>query len=113
MDEPLDVEVVVRWLTFLPIVVCSVFGLAITLAKWRQLRRPVLPDNSTLGMLRRSRGARDESYVRVTVTRHGRLYVAAVTLAELRDVLTTLAAARDPRVLLEADARAEHGRVVA
>ena len=42
-----------RWLTYLPIVVCSIFGLAITLAKWRQLRRPVLPDDSTLAILRR------------------------------------------------------------
>ena len=32
---------------------CSIFGLAITLAKWRQLRRPVLPDDSTLAILRR------------------------------------------------------------
>ena len=52
--------------------------------------------------------------VRVTVSRDGRLYVSQrpVTLAELRDVLTAAAAARDPHVLLEADARAEHGRVV-
>ena len=53
MDTSLDIEVVIRWLTFLPIVLCSVFGLAITLAKWRQLRRPVLPDDSTLAILRR------------------------------------------------------------
>ena len=53
MDASLDLQVVVRWLTFLPIVVCSIFGLAITLAKWRQLRRPVLPDDSTLATLRR------------------------------------------------------------
>ena len=53
--------------------------------------------------------------VRVTVSRDGRLYVAQrpVTLAELRDVLTTEAETRDPQVVLEADARAEHGRVVA
>ena len=51
--------------------------------------------------------------VRVTVSRDSRLDVSQrpVTLAELRDVLTTVA--RYLYVLLEADARAEHGRVVA
>lgn len=53
MGTSLDIEVMIRWLTFLPIIVCSIFGLAITLAKWRQLRRPVLPDDSTLAILRR------------------------------------------------------------
>ena len=49
------------------------------------------------------------------MSRDGRLYVSQrpVTLAELRDVLTIAAATRDPRVMLEADAQAEHGRVVA
>jgi len=53
--------------------------------------------------------------VRVTVSRDSRLDVSQrpVTLAELRDVLTTAAFARYLYVLLEADARAEHGRVVA
>jgi hypothetical protein len=53
MDTSLDIEVVIRWLTFLPIIVCSIFGLAIILAKWRQLRLPVLPDDSTFAILRR------------------------------------------------------------
>ena len=56
-----------------------------------------------------------QNTVKVTVTREGRLYVSQrlVTVAELRDVLTTVAATPDPQVVLEADARAEHGQVVA
>lgn len=55
--------------------------------------------------------------VRVTVSREGGLYVSQrpVTLAELREILITASVASvtsDPRILLEADARAEHGRVV-
>ena len=52
--------------------------------------------------------------VRVTVSRDGSLYVSQrpVTLAELREILITASVTRDPRILLEADARAEHGRVV-
>lgn len=52
--------------------------------------------------------------VRVTVSRDGGLYVSQrpVTLAELREILITASVTRDPRILLEADARAEHGRVV-
>lgn len=52
--------------------------------------------------------------VRVRVSRDGGLYVSQrpVTLAELREILITASVTRDPRILLEADARAEHGRVV-
>ena len=53
MESATGLETTIRWLTFLPIIVCSVFGLAITLAKWWQFRRPVLPEDSTLGMVRR------------------------------------------------------------
>ena len=38
-----DVEIWVRWLTFLPIIAASVVGLALSLWKRAQLRRPNLP----------------------------------------------------------------------
>lgn len=45
MDLPRDVETWVRLLTFVPIVLCSVIGLGLALAKWFQVRRPNrLPD---------------------------------------------------------------------
>jgi len=45
---PTDFETWIRWLTFLPIVVASVFGLGLTLWKRAQLRRPnMLPPQVT------------------------------------------------------------------
>jgi biopolymer transport protein ExbB len=38
-----ELEVMVRWATFVPLIACSVIGLAITLAKLLQFRRPHRP----------------------------------------------------------------------
>ena len=79
VDAPLDIEMIVRWAAFLPIIVCSIFGLAITLAKWRQFRRPLLPDDSTLAMLRRHIEVEDfeaATELGTNDTRHGSRRVA-------------------------------------
>jgi biopolymer transport protein ExbB len=42
-----------RWLTFAPIIACSVVGLAITIDRWRALARPVIPADASLAEMRR------------------------------------------------------------
>lgn len=44
-----EFEVMVRWGTFVPLMVCSVAGLAITIAKWLQFRRPMRPSEVVMG----------------------------------------------------------------
>jgi len=75
MDSSCDIETTVRWRTFLSIIVCSVFGLAVSLAKWREFRRPLLPHDSTLAMLQRYIEVEDFD----AVTEHGmkKIFVAA------------------------------------
>ena len=53
MESSIGFETTVRWLTFIPIIACSVFGLGLTLAKWSQFRRQLIPDDAVLGQLRR------------------------------------------------------------
>ena len=38
----------ILWLTYLPILVCSIMGSGITVYKWLQLRRPFVPSNAAL-----------------------------------------------------------------
>lgn len=45
------IETWVRYLSFVPIVLCSVVGFAVTLWKWRQLRRPGVPSPDGLARL--------------------------------------------------------------
>jgi biopolymer transport protein ExbB len=53
MNIPQGLETLVRWLTFIPILVCSVVGLSITLAKWLQFRKPNVPDGDAVEELTR------------------------------------------------------------
>jgi biopolymer transport protein ExbB len=48
MSLSAELEALVRWLMFVPIIACSVTGLAITIAKWLQFRQPDLPAERTM-----------------------------------------------------------------
>ncbi len=52
MDVLTALEPWARSITFAPIVVCSVVGLGITVDRWRELSRPVVPAPGTLDRLR-------------------------------------------------------------
>ena len=47
-----DPETWVRLATFMPIIICSVVGFGLTIAKWLELRKPVIPPDETLARIR-------------------------------------------------------------
>jgi len=49
MPLPENVEAWVRWLTYSPLIVCSIVGSALTIAKWLQLRQVLLPPDALIG----------------------------------------------------------------
>ncbi len=49
---PADIESWVRWLTLLPIAACSLVGLAVTIAKWLQLRRTCAAADRLIALVR-------------------------------------------------------------
>lgn len=88
-----DVQLWVQWLTYLPIVGCSMVGFGISLYKWLQLRRPFAPPDAAIAAVADfvSRGDIQAATNRVQVepARGARLIEAA------------LAAARRPREVVE------------
>jgi hypothetical protein len=93
MAVPTSLDAWVRVLTLLPIFACSVVGLAITLAKWVQLRRS---GEHTLGQARALMGEREYGRA-VAVARADRSAVARLTL---RSAVTGLyeGASRSPSI---------------
>lgn len=58
-----DTEAWVRVATFLPIVICSIVGCGLTIAKWLDLRQPDVPSDATLADIRTALRAGDQQAI--------------------------------------------------
>ncbi len=100
----------IRLATFLPIVICSVVGLALTLAKWSQLQTDNVPNASALDDIRRGVVAREYRHalaaMRADASRGARLIEYLLTQAGRSRTHLREGAERVGRQLAD---RMEHG----
>lgn len=92
MEFPGSFEVWVQWLTYSPLVICSIVGSTITVAKWLQLRQAFVPPDVVIGDVVRLLGSEHPQGVvtRLSVepARGVRMVHAAVAASDLpRDAL--------------------------